>query len=1029
MNASTIFSVDDLENNPLLSISIHDTQPDVQSIKENTDQHPWQQIISKEKQGASSSNPKSDKGHIDTDSHTNKAYTNTSDMMDLDGSTEEITTQGLLDGLEELYDQSHKALAPIVSQQLDTSCTSSTQFESEVSGSGAGSQIKDGSEATGDIPSVDSVKELEDMKAEEVERLVGQHGGFRAARVDLSKHKVAMPSQTPVRTEPKSTEPKKETSKAQSSTVENGGTEEKLEELKDMSDEVAFKIIGSFGGFTKPTEAATTSRMCKTPQTKQQTQCDTIVPEPKEDANIGAEMADMDDAEAQVILVQHGGFTRAKPAMPKATPTKTPNLPPPPPPLHTRTPSPSPLRQATAPSPNKASPFPSRQEVLSARRALKNDIKRPPTFVPPRRTEAARRLSLPAHTPSTSTSVAPVTPTLTFKLPGLKRHQPSTAFTPPTKRASIVQPFKSPARTPDQRPAPLPMRVKPPPKLPPVTVRQTAQAVSATASNSATRTAKAKAKSSSADEDCRVRLRDVSSQVATTTSEAAMHGVPADVVKMTATMASDYGLPIGTERWGWAEARQTLLARGCKPEAVGAAWVRNHFRWSIWTAASYARRFPTQWREFWSVEAVLGRLMRRYAREYSGGERSALRQVLEGDAAAQQLMVLAVARIDSTQVPPTVEVTDGWYSVTASVDSVLSAAIKRGLLREGDKLACIGLRLRGVSAGVDPLSEDAREATLTLGANCVRRARWDARLGFQRNGCMYMSLSAVYAQGGAIGPALDIIVMRRYPLVYRETQTDGRVVIRCGREEQRICLELEEKRRERMRELAESQPAGSEEDAERFAALVEAELPARQVRALFRLLVCDYPGHTYRTPESSCGRVASVTFWAPRGLGPEDFPEGKRFLLSGLTVSPQRPAATPQEPSLPLRLNFNASGSAARPMAADNRLVDQSEYRERGALHVDELCHVSACQEVDVVGRVEGVGYPVAGQGLLRLSSPDDGEGRVFANISFDTTTFGSIGPAVGAQMTVRNAICLAPSSVEPSTFLLRAEETAEFVV
>ncbi|KAI8324057.1 nucleic acid-binding protein, partial [Martensiomyces pterosporus] len=169
--------------------------------------------------------------------------------------------------------------------------------------------------------------------------------------------------------------------------------------------------------------------------------------------------------------------------------------------------------------------------------------------------------------------------------------------------------------------------------------------------------------------------------------------VPEDVHTITAQSAADYSIPLGADGQGWGSsaARQALLACGCSPEVVTEQWVRNHFRWSVWSCASYARRFPAQWREFWSIENITSRLLYRYEREFVRGERSALKKILEADASPQQLMVLCVAAVFQKDGVTRAEVTDGWYSMASLVDPILAQAIARGRLRVGDKIACCGL--------------------------------------------------------------------------------------------------------------------------------------------------------------------------------------------------------------------------------------------------------------------------------------------------------------------------------------------------
>ncbi|PIA19457.1 nucleic acid-binding protein, partial [Coemansia reversa NRRL 1564] len=134
-----------------------------------------------------------------------------------------------------------------------------------------------------------------------------------------------------------------------------------------------------------------------------------------------------------------------------------------------------------------------------------------------------------------------------------------------------------------------------------------------------------------------------------------------------------------------------MLAHGCDPSTTTRAWVQNHFRWIVWTGACFARRIPSRWREFWSIERTLERLLYRHRREIDGSERSALRRIIEKDSAPQQLMVLCVASVEYRGSATLIEVTDGWYSVGAQIDAILAQAIHNGRLRAGDKVACAGV--------------------------------------------------------------------------------------------------------------------------------------------------------------------------------------------------------------------------------------------------------------------------------------------------------------------------------------------------
>ncbi|KAJ2707334.1 hypothetical protein FB645_000845 [Coemansia sp. IMI 203386] len=1110
MAIDSTYSIDEGQNT-LLSITVHADENSAVDKMSSAD-HPWHSLVE------SRAGLRNDVSGERTAAKNNTGSGNT--MREASGSAvatdecfDDITSQGLLEGLEELYEQSET-----VPLSLDSSIDTKP------------SMSNDESRAADEDTDSSKQQELPDMDPDEAASIVNKHGGFLGARsVPMPKDKGVKLVQ--VQSQVK--RPRLSEGLNKSEPNESTATGQASNELEDMSDSEAMEILGKHGGFTTSASGARNKQPVPKPSASKTTADGSSTAAEKDEG-----LPDMDDDEALRLLDQHGGFSKSGLATQLRRSAKIDTSVHSRSTLHTRTPSPSPapgpkpvtgaspgegqaiaysksgmttprgsaLNAATAASPKTPSLFPSRQDVRSARRALIGDSGRPagPSFNTPA-VRSARKLSYgtpgsshkplkSAHSPSAMLASSPATSSqqqspLSFKLPGLKRQAPRSTFTPPAKRSSIVQQFRSPAKSADYSPVPLPVRSKPPPKLPPVTVRNSAAKI--TPESATGRHPSASLRKIKSD---RLSLQSVVDQIATTEQEAAAKGVPQEAIAITAKTAGEFRFAVGTGHWGWPEARQTLVVRGCVPGAIPDAWVRNHFRWCVWNAASYARRLPAMWSSFWSVEAVVDRLWRRYEREHLHSQRSALKRILEADSAAQQPMVLVVSELDCTGDKLRVEVTDGWYAVAASVDSVLERAVRGGRLRVGDKITCIGARLNGVNEGVDPLSAEALGATLVLNANGVRRARWDARLGFQTRTRFFMSLSAIHQQGGSIGPAVDVVVMRSYPMLFRETLADGRHIVRCEKEEMRERDAFEQRRSAHLQDLAEkankqavqhgapgaasegsrlydmlmnenTDPAESQlrltesqrnalecYAAERRAATadtllqaVEKVQPARQVRSFFRILVCDYPVLGASQPEgSSAPRLATVTFWAPRGLEPKDFVEGQRVLLTGLTVSPQRAATaatTPdgpqqqQQSKAPLRLNFNASGSSWQPMPAEQPAIDLSEYRERGVLHIDELWQVDSYQEVDLVGTVQSCRHPgsdqeggmVLTQSVLRLESSDEHGHQYCASISFDAATFGLAKPDVGSPVTVRNCICLKPSNAETSTFLLRADDTTEF--
>ncbi|KAG8905976.1 hypothetical protein FRC01_008184 [Tulasnella sp. 417] len=148
---------------------------------------------------------------------------------------------------------------------------------------------------------------------------------------------------------------------------------------------------------------------------------------------------------------------------------------------------------------------------------------------------------------------------------------------------------------------------------------------------------------------------------------------------------------------------------------------------------------------------------------------------------------------------PTLDVTDGWYKLRATVDDALARAVKRGLIKVGTKLAISGAKFQGGKDGIEPLQ--AYETTcLELHGNSTTLARWDAKLGFQA-GPFISTLRSLTADGGTV-PLMDICVTKLFPIAYIEMPKprddaegeEPRPLPRCEAEEMEARDEWQRKR-------------------------------------------------------------------------------------------------------------------------------------------------------------------------------------------------------------------------------------------
>ncbi len=130
-----------------------------------------------------------------------------------------------------------------------------------------------------------------------------------------------------------------------------------------------------------------------------------------------------------------------------------------------------------------------------------------------------------------------------------------------------------------------------------------------------------------------------------------------------------------------------LASAHVDPQLVSADWIRNHYRWIVWKMACLEQRFPeTLGRQCLTPANLLEQLKYRYDREIDACQRSALRRITEQDDTPAKTMVLCVAAVSSTSTGTVLELTDGWYAVSAHTDPALKYLVESGRIFVGLKL-------------------------------------------------------------------------------------------------------------------------------------------------------------------------------------------------------------------------------------------------------------------------------------------------------------------------------------------------------
>lgn len=236
--------------------------------------------------------------------------------------------------------------------------------------------------------------------------------------------------------------------------------------------------------------------------------------------------------------------------------------------------------------------------------------------------------------------------------------------------------------------------------------------------------------------------------------------------------AREFCLQAHGEAWGPTQARLALLQLGAQEASLPLDWVANHYRWIVWKFAALIRAFPFHYApENLSPEYVLQQLLYRYEREVNRCERSAVKKIVERDDAPSRHMCLVIAQIRDDML----ELSDGWYSVwTPPLDPHVRTLLDRGALFVGQKLEICGAHVAGEEAlpaleAADPTAS----CKLVIYRNGIRRARWDTRLGFHphRGKAGFLQRLRSVCPGGGVVPAVRCLVVRVYPLCFREEQS------------------------------------------------------------------------------------------------------------------------------------------------------------------------------------------------------------------------------------------------------------------
>ncbi|CAJ0842379.1 3118_t:CDS:2 [Entrophospora sp. SA101] len=257
--------------------------------------------------------------------------------------------------------------------------------------------------------------------------------------------------------------------------------------------------------------------------------------------------------------------------------------------------------------------------------------------------------------------------------------------------------------------------------------------------------------------------------------------------------------------WGPNEALSCLIECGANPKLIDEQWVLNHYKWIVWKITSMIRSYPYLFRDWLSSDTVLDQLRYRYEREINRAHRSSIKLIVEGDTSPSWPIVLCVSDIIDDKIPIdsklSLELTDGWYKIHACIDPPLQRAIMKSKIKIGSKLEICGAKVYGESVGKTSVLEATNSIYLKLSGNSTKPAHWDSKLGFGKFR-PFASLNSLTPDGGFIF-AIDVVVMRKYPLMYRETTKDGIYIMRNEKGEELAQRKFTEQMQEKVLSLLE----------------------------------------------------------------------------------------------------------------------------------------------------------------------------------------------------------------------------------
>lgn len=264
--------------------------------------------------------------------------------------------------------------------------------------------------------------------------------------------------------------------------------------------------------------------------------------------------------------------------------------------------------------------------------------------------------------------------------------------------------------------------------------------------------------------------------------------------------------------------------------------------------------------------------------------RSCIKLIVEKDGVSSNHMVLFVFSLKVGGIlmlkdKIEIEMTDGWYVIKTEVDQALEKLCVAGKIYVGQKLHIQGAHLVGDACAVLEMKSSTK---LKINANGTRRAKRFQHLGYQKTTFFPISIKSVLSAGGIIG-CIDLVISRRYPILYHEKFEDGTGIMRKQSEEDAAQSNWRQKYETAYGKALtdferNNQDLGDVENIRQtIIDSVDELVPKRNVSACLNLEVLDLAPKQNLTP---LVRFATLSMWGYREEDFENITEGKAYRVS-----------------------------------------------------------------------------------------------------------------------------------------------------